>query len=147
MIVIITSILTFATFFFLAFLCNQQVRFLVLTLRFLTTIYDILTYPIYLFIDKPWKIKRHSQTYYADRHYEPDGDYHYWRCKSEVSAFKSGEESNRVEDVLNNIKHLSDFLPVVLEHYANDKCLGRRKVLRKVIDKGRNKFELSEYEW
>lgn len=146
MIILITSILTFATFFFLAFLCNQQVQFLVLTLRLFTTIYDILTYPIYFFIDKPWKIKRHSQTYYADRHYEPEGDYYYWKAKPEVSAFKC-DESNRVENLLANIKHLSEFLPIALENYETDQCLGRRKVLRKLIEKGRNKFELSDYEW
>lgn len=142
---LLLSLVTYATLFFVAFLLNQQVKFVVFTLRVFSTIYDILTWPVYLFLDKPWQITRHSQTYYSDRHYEQNGDYTYWECKPEVSS-KQGKHST-LDNQFANVKHLSEFLPIAQRLYKDLPCLGKRKVLRKVVEKGRNKFELSGYEW
>ena len=117
-----------------------------LTLKLITTVYDLLTLPIYFFIEKPWLVKRHSKTYYADRHYELNGDYTYWECKPEFTSF-SGKSGNPLESKLDNFKHLSELVPIALEFYSSKPCLGSRKVLRKVVEKGKNKYELSDYEW
>lgn len=144
MILVLTSLITFATVFFIAFLVDQHVRFVVLILQTIATIYDLITFPIYLIVDKPWKVKRHSRTYYADRHYEPAGDYTYWEIKPEVT---NARQASHIEKVIDNVKHLSELLPIAQNFYANLDCVGTRKVLRKVIEKGKTKFELSDYEW
>lgn len=144
--ILLISLVTYATLFFVAFLLNQQVKFVVITLRIFSTTYDLLTLPIYLFIDKPWKITRHSQTGFSDRHYEQNGDYTYWECKPEVSNYQQDNHSS-LENQFDNVQHLSEFLPIAQQRYADLPCLGKRKVLRKIVEKGRNKFELSGYEW
>lgn len=143
---LLTSLVTYATLFFVAFLLNQQVKFVVITLRIIATVFDLLTLPIYLFIDKPWKVTRHSQTYFSDRHYNQEGDYTYWECKPEVSNSQPDNNCS-VENQFDNVQHLSEFLPIAKQLYADKPCLGKRKVLRKIVEKGRNKFELSNYEW
>lgn len=143
---LLITLVTYATLFFVAFLLNQQVKFVVFTLRTFSTIYDLLTWPAYLFIDKPWQVTRHSQTYYSDRHYEPNGDYTYWECKPEVSSHQQVKSSS-LENQFDNVKHLSEFLPIAQRLYADLPCVGKRKVLRKIVEKGRNKFELSAYDW
>ena len=150
MIFLIASTLVLATFFFLAFLLNQQVKLIVLVLETVTTICDLIIFPAYLLIDRPWKIQLRSKTHTAERHYEPNGDYYYWQAKkaSGLQNEPLSNENQTLQAMLGKLTHLSELLTVVEKVHKEKQCLGRRRVLSKRLEHGDVKFELSnEYEW
>lgn len=144
---LLASIVTLLTLVFFAFLLNKQAKFVRLIVECLVTICDAITLPIYCLVDKPWKIKRLSQTYWADRHYEPNGDYTYWECRSEVVSQNESSKHNRTQRELENVGHLSELLSLVQKVHGNLNCIGKRKLIRKTIENGATKFELGDYEW
>lgn len=139
MILLLLSTLVLATLLFLAFLFNQQVKFIVLVLQFVSTICDLITLPVYLLIDQPWKIQLHSKNVCAERHYEPNGDY-YWQAK-ETKIEKHSGEHQEFKNSLGKLMHLSQLL--LGKVHKGKKCLVTRKVLDKKIENGQVKFELS----
>lgn len=146
-VVLLTLTVLLLTLVFFAFLLNRQGSFVRFAIDCLITAIDTVTLPVYFLVDKPWKIKRLSQTYWADRHYEPNGDYTYWECRSESSTQKKVSKHSRLHAELQNVGHLSELLPIVKKLHANLNCLGRRKLIRKTTENGATKFELGDYEW
>lgn len=142
-----TSIVAFVALLFFAFLLNQQAKFVWLIIECLLVIIDAITLPIYCLLDKPWKVKRLSQTPCADRHYEPRGDYTYWECRSDVDNQKKSTKHDRIRRELENVGHLSELLPVVQKLYGSLNCIGKRKFIRKITENGQTKFELGDYDW
>lgn len=148
MILLITSTLLLATLVFLVFLLNQQVRFIVSVLEFVSTIVDLITLPVFLLIDRPWKVQVPSKTRTGERHYEPNGNYYYWQAVPSSNEQKLSEENRVLQNSLKKLNHLGELLELVGKVHKGKRCLGIRTVLSKKIEKGEVKFELSEeYEW
>lgn len=131
---------------FVAFLLNQHGKFVRLIANGLITVVDVITLPVYFLLDKPWKVKRLSQTQWADRHYEPNGNYTYWECKNRQTN-TAGSKYSQLLVELQNFGHLSELLPIVEKLYKNLNCIGRRTVLGRCIENGTTKFELGDFEW
>lgn len=147
MIFLLLFTVVLATLFFLAFLLNQQVKFIVFVLQFVTTIVDLITLPFFLLIDQPWKIKRTSKTVSAERHYEPNGEYFYWQAK-ETKKEQLPEKYLEFKNSVGKLTHLSQLLPLLGKLHKGKKCLGTRKVLGKKLVNGQVQYELSnDYEW
>lgn len=147
LVLLLTSIVSFLTLLFFAFLLNQQAKFVRLIVDGLVTLIDAVTLPVYCLLDKPWKVKRLSRTYWADRHYEPRGGYTYWECRSDVGNQNKTSKHSRIQRELENVGHLSELLPLVEKVYGNVNIIGKRKLIRKTIENGQTKYELGDYEW
>lgn len=148
MIFLLVSTLVLATFLFLVFLLNQQIKFTIFVFEFVSSILDLVTLPVYLLIDQPWKIKLRSKTVTSDRHYEPNGKYHYWQANESPKEERLSEENRTLKSSLSKLGHLSELLSIVAKVHRGKKCLGRRKVLGRKIENGKVRFKLSdEFEW
>lgn len=144
MILLLTFIIIFSTLFFFAFLVNQQVEFFLLILRFVISIYDVLTLPIYFFIDKPWKNKNKFKTF-AKKCYEPNGKYTYWKNETKIEIPEKFRELN---ELIESIQHISELLPIVRKLHQHKDAIGRREILDRLIDEnGKIKYVLSDYQW
>lgn len=132
---------------------RHQVKwFSLIVLKLVSSVCDAITLPVYLLIDRPWRVKLSSKVHHADRHYEANGDYYYWERREERKEAEKellSEETKKLQDRLQKVIHLSELLTIVREVHRDKQCLGRRRVLgRKVENGGQLKFELSnEYEW
>ena len=148
MIVILLAVtVLLSTLVFFAFLLGQQCQVVRLVVESLITVIDVLTLPVYCLLDKPWKVQRLSQTHWADRHYEPHGDYTYWECKARPADRNKASKYSRLCAELQNVGHLSELPPIVQKLYHNLDCVGRRKLIGKTVEKGATKFELGDFEW
>ena len=109
------------------FLFNQQVKLFILVLKFVSIIGDVITLPFYLsvhlLIDRSKKTKNRSDV--VQRHYEPNGDYHYWECEKKKTK-KLFDEHQKLRDRLQNLGHLSELLAIVREVHKDKNCLGAR---------------------
>ena len=125
-------------------LFDQQVWLLMFVLKLVSAACDLITLPVFLLIDKPWKNR--PRAYCAQRHYEANGGYHYWERKGEVEILS--EEDQKLRDHLQKLRHLSELLAIVQEVHGSKRCLGARRVLARRTENGQVKFELSNgYEW
>lgn len=149
MILLIATTLVLATLLFLVFL-DQQVKFVLFVLEFVSKIFDLITLPAYLLIDQPWKVERPSKTKTAERHYEPNGDYYYWQAIElpDSKRPKLSAENQALKSSLQKMTHLSQLLDIVGRLHKGKRCLGTRKILGKKMVDGEVKFVLSDhYEW
>lgn len=148
MILLLISTLLLATLLFLAFLLNQQVKFTVFVLEFLSKPFDLITLPLYLLIDQPWKVQPLTKTLNAERHYEPNGDYYYWQAKEVSKKPKLSGEDQVLKSSIEKMTHFSQLLGIVGRVHKDKRCLGTRKILGKKVVNGQMKFVLSnDYEW
>lgn len=140
---------TFVFFIGLVLLFSQQVKWLIFVLKFVSSVFDVIAWPIYLLIDRPWTIRLRSKVQHADRHYEANGGYNYWVRKEErEETEKCSEGTQQLRDLLQRVTHLSELVAVVRQVHRGKPCLGRRCVLGRKLENGQLKFALSnEYEW
>lgn len=128
-----------------SFLINQKYCFIVFFLKFLSIVFDLLTLPFYFFIDKPWRNKINSSSQIINKHYQPNGDYYYWKTKK--ADLNLSSKQSRLYKLMEEVNHLSEFLSIADHLHQNSICAGKRNLLNKVIDNSKIKYELSDYEW
>ena len=149
MIIFLVFTLVLPTLLFLMFLFNQQTKFIVFVLKLVSAICDLITLPIYLLIDRPWKIKQPSKIRCSERHYEANGNYYYWKANTNGCSKETLPEEFRVlRSSLQKLTHLSELWTAVEKAYKNKKCFGRRTVLGKKVENDQVRLELSsDYVW
>lgn len=119
-------------------------------LRGIITIWDLITLPVYWLIDRPWKIRRHSEQQWAEKHLETNANYTYWQCPELIGQLigqPANEEHIEIKSQLDSVRHLSELLSIVQKRFANLKCIGKRRVIGKRVENGQTKYELSDYQW
>ena len=126
------------------FLFNQQVRAVVLVLKLVSSVWDVITLPVYFLIDQPWKIQISSKTRFVEKRREANNNYTFWQ-RNTIDSNEISDEHRLLRQLVGKASHLSDLLQVAKLHKAK-KCLGKRRVQRKRVG-DEVKFELSDYEW
>ncbi|XP_065349419.1 fatty acid CoA ligase Acsl3 [Cloeon dipterum] len=116
----------------------------VVTFKCLSLVCDILTYPLYLVLQQPWRQKQLSNRIKAKPVQKND----------DTLTFRSVSEPKElhVELVRNNVDTMEKLLNYTAQRYTHKKCLGTRDILAEedeVQSNGRvfKKYVLGEYRW
>ena len=117
--------------------------FLLALIKFLISIYDLISFPFYYLIEKPWIINEHRNKIKA-KQIDEDIASPWMRTNESISI-----EAEKSLAVNNKCQNINELFEEATEFYSNKKCLGIRPILEgKYENEVLTKVVLSDdYEW
>ena len=109
-------------------------------IKFFVFVYDVITYPLYLIVQKPWKVMEKSSKIFAKQK-KPDDLYSPWICTKKPDV-----------EYWDSCKTVPELFKRIVHEFGDKKCCGQRKLISEEEELQSNgkllkKVVLGEYQW
>ncbi|KAI5697895.1 hypothetical protein M8J76_013162 [Diaphorina citri] len=113
-------------------------------LKAIAFVCDIITYPVYLFLQRPWEKKSLSSKKKAEIISKDN--------KSVTIRSISGPQENHIRLIRDGVDTMEKVLRYVVTRFSDQRCLGTRQILAEEDEKQPNgrifkKYVMGDYEW